>query len=646
MTTHDAPPIVDLYLRLSDLRMEDLNAHGEAKGLVEHERVLRDRADAHRWTVGEVIVENDMTGGKPKPASAYKRRKVVLPDGSTAWRVIRPGFRKLLDRLRNRKSQAVLAVDLDRTVRDPRDLEDLIDIVQETGANARSLSGSLRFTDGGTDAEITLARVMVTMANKASRDTARRVSAARLRQAINGEYGGGRRPYGFCAGPPRVPDGGRSEDYPCPWHDGRDCHAGISVIPEEAAVIFDCSHRLLQGVSLAALAADLRDKNVPTVTGAPWSAETLRDVLLRPRNAGFVVHQDKILPGVVAPWDAIVEPEVFEAVVAKLTDPARRTGPGSAPRWQGSGVYRCGVCTPPGTETDKPVTCEVTLGGRTPRYRCKEHNHLSRNAEHTDDWVSLHVLYALTHERNYELLAPTGPEIDAPALRAERAAIKETLKRYARDEVLGKRTPEQVTAATLAGTERITEIDQMLNANVTDDPLADLINAADPVQAWQDTPVGSKRILIDRLMTVTILPIGRGGRGFGRCNRAAMVWRCSSVGSGHASTFAVTSAISASSRSIARSAAVRGLSPGRGCAIAASRARRAAARSAPPGVPVGVVGVVVPDWLGQALLSSGVLVSRAAAPARTGALPCGVIAVVGSVGGSAPLSVPRRSPVG
>src|SRR5215468_4650236 len=248
MSTHDDPPTVDLYLRLSDLRMDDLNAAGEAKGLVEHERVLRERAQAYRWTVGEVIVENDMTGGRPKPASAFKRRKVVLPDGSTGWRVLRPGFRRLLERLRTGKAQAVLAVDLDRTVRDPRDLEDLIDIVQETGANARSVSGSLRFTDGGTDAEVTLARVMVTMANKASRDTARRVSAARLRQAINGEYGGGRRPYGFCAGPPRVPEGGRWQDFGCAWHGGRGCRGGVSVIPEEAAVIVDCSHRLLQGV--------------------------------------------------------------------------------------------------------------------------------------------------------------------------------------------------------------------------------------------------------------------------------------------------------------------------------------------------------------------------------------------------------------
>jgi len=159
-------PVVDLYLRLSDLRVEDLDGDGAAKGLVEHERVLRERAAALGWPVGQVIVENDMSGGRPKPASAFKRRKVVLADGSTAMRVIRPGFRRLLDRLRSGKSQAVLTVDLDRVVRDPRDLEDLIDVVQERRADVASLTGSLRFTRGGDDAEITLARVMVTMANK------------------------------------------------------------------------------------------------------------------------------------------------------------------------------------------------------------------------------------------------------------------------------------------------------------------------------------------------------------------------------------------------------------------------------------------------------------------------------------------------
>jgi len=341
------------------------------------------------------------------------------------------------------------------------------------------------------------------------------VSAARLRQALNGEFGGGRRPFGFCAGPPDVPPGASSEDHPCRWHGGRDCQAGITPIEAETEVIADCSQRVLQGVSLRGLAAELRQRAVPTATGVPWSAETLRGVLLRPRNAGLVVYQGEILDGISAPWQPIVAREVFDAVTDKLTDPSRQTAPGAPPRWQGSCIYRCGICTPPGTDTDRPVPCKVTMAGRAPRYRCRDHNHLTRNAAHVDAWVDAHVVYALTHPRAYELLAPAGPEIDAAGLRAERAAIKDALKRMAAEEVLGRRTAEQVTAATLAGTARLNEIDAALSANVSDDPLADLVNAADPVQAWTDTPLANRRLIIDRLLTVTILSTGgRRGRGF------------------------------------------------------------------------------------------------------------------------------------
>jgi DNA invertase Pin-like site-specific DNA recombinase len=90
----------------------------------------------------------------------------------------------------------VLAEDLDRACRDPRDLKDLIDACEQHRASARSLSGSLTLTDGGTDAEITMARMMVTMANKSSRDTSRRVPDARERLAGQ-SYQGGKRPFGY-----------------------------------------------------------------------------------------------------------------------------------------------------------------------------------------------------------------------------------------------------------------------------------------------------------------------------------------------------------------------------------------------------------------------------------------------------------------
>jgi DNA invertase Pin-like site-specific DNA recombinase len=493
--------------RLSDKREDvDLTDEGIPMSLEDQIQRMRDRAAQLGWDVYKVI--------KNPRLSAYKRRKVTLPDGRREYRVFRPDLREALADLWAGRATALLCLDLDRAFRDPKDLQDLIDVVEHAPHPivVESCTDSLHMEKGkdNFDAEI---RVLV--ANKASRDTARRVSMWRERCARNGQFGGGRRPFGFCLGAPDVPDGAMTEEVLCPWHGGRDCKSGISTIDYEIEVIADCSHRLLQGVSLRALAAELRDKKeVPTVTGAPWSAETLRDILLRPRNAGFMVHKGQILDGVVAPWEPIVSPEVFEAVRTLLTDPARRTGPGAAPRWHGTGIYRCGICTPPDAETEKPVTCEVTLGGRDPRYRCKDHNHLTRNAQHVDRLVFAHVLYALTHPRAYELLAEPAPDVDGEGLRAERKAIRTRLELMAEDEVLGLKTRAQVIAATKRGNARIGEIDELLNASATTDPLADVINAPDPVAAWGGLELADQRLFIDRLCTVTILPSGRKGRGF------------------------------------------------------------------------------------------------------------------------------------
>jgi len=49
---------------------------------------------------------------------------------------------------------------------------------------------------------------------------------------------------------------------------------------------------------------------------------------------------------------------------------------------------------------------------------------------------------------------------------------------------------------------------------VTTDPLAAVINAPDPVAAWDGLELADQRLFIDRLCTVTMLPSGRRGRGF------------------------------------------------------------------------------------------------------------------------------------
>ena len=91
----------------------------------------------------------------------------------------------------------VIAYDLDRLARQPRDLERLIDVFEErpelvfcTITNDIDLSTS----DGRT-----MARVMVAFANKASADTGRRVARKHRELADAGKNGGGFPPFGWKA---------------------------------------------------------------------------------------------------------------------------------------------------------------------------------------------------------------------------------------------------------------------------------------------------------------------------------------------------------------------------------------------------------------------------------------------------------------
>ena len=215
MTTDTGTIIwADLYLRLSDPPRGALDGR-EAK--------LRAAAAALGWQVHRVIIENDLSRAKgqrrPAPASAFKRRRIQLPNGTYALRTVRPGFRSMLADLGTGQVQAVLAEDLDRLLRQPRDNEDLLDAVELAHATVRSISGSITLTAGGTDTERMTARIMAAVANKSSADTARRVSAARDRLATQ-SWHGGRRPFGYEPDP-----------------DAPQYHKRLRQVPAEAAVI-------------------------------------------------------------------------------------------------------------------------------------------------------------------------------------------------------------------------------------------------------------------------------------------------------------------------------------------------------------------------------------------------------------------------
>ena len=455
-----------LLARISDSDDDDTHSTDD------QEKALRRKASQLGWGVGRVVTEDN--------TSAFKRRKITLPNGRTELRTYRPAFRAALEDLAAGRADGLLAVDLDRVCRDPRDLEDLIDVVEGQRVPVESITGSLRLA---TDADVTMARVMVAVANKSSRDTARRVSDARIRQAQSGRFGGGRRPFGF------EPD-------------------GVTVREIEAAEVRSATQGVVDGLTLSGLAADLRAREVLTVTGARWTAMALRDIILRPRNAGLMVHRGEVLD-VAAPWTPLVPREQWEQARRILTDGARRTSPGNVPKWLGSAIYRCEhpVCLADLAAGTKGKGALRVNGGRRKggvvTYRCS-HGHVSRPAELLDAYVSAHLVARLSRPDAVDLLS-VRPDVDLGALAREAASIRSRIKEAHALWEDGTDTPAEYRATKGRLTARLADVEAAQHSASGHDPLAGLAGRPDIASVWVTLPLARQRQVLETLASVTVL---------------------------------------------------------------------------------------------------------------------------------------------
>jgi DNA invertase Pin-like site-specific DNA recombinase len=361
-----------LLLRISDDR------EGEGLGVARQEKDCRDLATRKGHTIVDIFLEND--------TSAFKRSTTRLPDGSTALRVVRPEFRRALTALATGDIEVLIAYDLDRVARDPRDLEDLIDVIESTGRAAVSVTGSL---DLSNDAGITMARVMVAVANKSSRDTARRIRRKNVELAEAGKVGnGGHRPFGYQ----------------------RD---RCTVEPDEARELRWAYQQVLAGRALRSICHDWTARGVTTTTGRPWTVQALRYNLLSGRNAGLREHRRQIVGPAV--WPAIIDRGTWDTVHAVLM--ARSQPPGAnARKYLLSGFLFCGRCGarlyPLRTSQTQRFGCKPTkdggCGGILVRYEPAEEHVVELLLSKIEREVDLAP--HLPHDRTAELLVEIGRE--------------------------------------------------------------------------------------------------------------------------------------------------------------------------------------------------------------------------------------------
>jgi hypothetical protein len=266
----------------------------------------------------------------------------------------------------------------------------------------------------------------------------------------------------------------------------------------EATAVTQAITDVLAGTSLRAIAKRWNEAGLTTPQrrkrgGGAWSNLTVRRALLKPCYAGLRVYQGKVIG--VGDWEALIDKDTHDGLVAFLSDPARRAHTSFERKHQGSGVYVCGVCGERLYARDRPMN-----------YACKPARHVLRLGEPLDEYVSGIVLGLLRRDDIASRLSPR-PDLDMSALRSRRTGLDSRLSELAGMFASGEIDGAQLRRGTADLRTQMAGIDQVLAQAVSTSPAAALVDDDDLDTRWATLSPDLRGKIIDELLTVRVLPI-------------------------------------------------------------------------------------------------------------------------------------------
>jgi site-specific DNA recombinase len=435
-----------IYTRIS-------NDPDDARGGVDRQETdARKLCERNGWTVAEVFCDNDK--------SAYDRRKM------------RPRYAEMLAAVKAYEINAIVAWHPDRLHRQSRELVSFIDLIEEFGVKVETVTAGLY--DLSTPTGKMQAKVAGAVAEFDSEHKSERVRRKLEANAAAGRHHGGSRPFG--------------------WTNDRK-----TLDPAEAAAVREAADLLLTGESAKGIARYLNIAGYRTSTGRPWRDVTVRDMLLRPRNAALRVHHGKTVGA--GQWEPILSAADFHQVAAILSNPARNTNPGRDGRVHLLSVLaRCDVCEGPiVVAKSKPYK-----GKSHSVYRCRI-GHVNRNHAAVDDLVRRVIVGRMAMADAADLLAEPD-RADAAHAAAERVQelqdrLRDAAEAYAAEAI----DLAQLTAITAALRPKLDEAQTTAASPSRAKVLGELVESDDPAAMWEAMTPQRRRAVVDLLINVRIM---------------------------------------------------------------------------------------------------------------------------------------------
>jgi len=448
-----------IYTRVSQ------DNRGDARSVQEQERECSAWVEREGWEALGVWSDNDIS------ASKYAKKR-------------RPGWQALTDRLETSEVDVLVVWEPSRATRDRRVWAALAAICEEHAVRFGCNGRVYDLTDPDDAFQLDL---FFALATRESGATRKRVLRSTRASAIAGRPHG-KLLYGYRR---TYREGSR----------GPELVAQV-IVDEQAAVVREVADRLMRGEPLYRIARDLNGRGVPAPRGSSWEPTQIKRLCMNPSYIAKRTHKGQIVGDAL--WPPILPESTYYACVSRLTDPSRRTNEGRGARYLLSGIAICGVCEGrmrPQKNRDHQA------------YICLSGFHVSRKVEPVEQFVTAVVLERLARPDAVALLTPADLDAGTATALDEAREKRARLEGFYDAAASGELTPGALARIEARLLPEIATAEKRARRSVGS-PLVESLVGPHPKDVWETLTVEQQREVVGTLLSVKILPWGRGRRIF------------------------------------------------------------------------------------------------------------------------------------